>query len=120
MSDKQSREQLLGRLVDVGQSVFTELESIGSQVAVLELVVSPTSRQIYVMLQEIDKHTVKKYPASRPLIMKEVSFEEHLNAHLPPGARMRGVDMTNLDPQTIENMLGPNKLPDTSPEVNQT
>jgi len=98
-------EQILNRFLDVNQEVFNEVEELDLTTESVEVILSPLERRIMVRLRGYKNNTLQTYRADKNLVMKNVDFDANLKRQLSPGAILRGTDMRNLDPQTLEKVL---------------
>jgi len=104
-TNKETIEQVLDRFIEVNQSVFTELEETGATIESVEVILIPVERRLLVRMREYKNNGLQTHQLDKSLVMKNVDFDASLKRQLSPSAVLRGTNMRNLDPATLEKVL---------------
>ena len=98
-------EQILDDFLIVNQQVYSELASLEMTLEAIEIFIVPVERRMIVKIKEFKGNSYKTHQQERSLIMKDINFDNHVASTLPAGASLRRIDMRNLTPDKVEELL---------------
>jgi len=98
-------EQILEKFIEANQQVYSDLELLGLILDAIEVILIPTERRLLVRVREYKDNTLQTHQMDKSLVMKNDNLDVTLKRSLSHGAILRGTDMRNLDPVTLERIL---------------
>jgi len=105
MDNKPTIQQITSRFAEVSQEVWAELEQLDLTIEAVEIFVIPIERRIHVVIKEHKNNSLIAHQADKSLVMKDISFYESVKQQLPPGSRINYMNMRNLTPEVVEQVL---------------
>ena len=110
-------DDILEEFLVVNQSTFDKLMSLNLTLEAVEVTIVPIERRMCVRIKEFAGNTIKPHQKDRPLMMQNVSFDDHMKKYIPIGTRMKMADMTHLTPEILEEILSRHEpIEDINPE----
>jgi len=98
-------DNIFEQFFEVNQSIFSQLEQTKRVIESVEIMLLPMEKRISIRINEHAKNTFKPHQQERPLVTQDVDFYNRIKSHLPPGAMLRHIDPTNIDPVQLTEIL---------------